>query len=213
MTWDQRGRFLVSWQWPRLVGLSTFTVLLFQLCIVYYSLQLHKCLLPSVFYLVKKKTKKEALLFTLFEAMMVSLSKRLLTLLDTCFYWSFPPLRLAHKPKSQMWSFKILVFCECKLQYINNRFLRKRGMASNPKMEYQVFLCIFQKKSAKLNWDSLQGRLFSLPSQRNCPISFKPKGAIVDFFWKMQRKTWYSILGLDAMPFSLKNLLLKVRKS
>ena len=26
---------------------------------------------------------------------------------------------------------------------INNRFLRERGLASNPKMEYQVFLCIF----------------------------------------------------------------------
>ena len=25
----------------------------------------------------------------------------------------------------------------------------------------------------------------------------------------MQRKTWYFILGLDAMPLSLKNLLLK----
>ena len=30
----------------------------------------------------------------------------------------------------------------------NNRFLRERGMASNPQMEYQVFLCIFQKNSA-----------------------------------------------------------------
>ena len=30
----------------------------------------------------------------------------------------------------------------------NNRFLRERGMVSNPKMEYQVFLCIFQKNSA-----------------------------------------------------------------
>ena len=30
------------------------------------------------------------------------------------------------------------------------------------------------------------------------------------FFWKMQRKTWYSILGLGAMPLSLKNLLLKI---
>ena len=39
-------------------------------------------------------------------------------------------------------------------------------------------------------------------------ISFKPKVAIAEFFWKMQRKTWYSILGLDAMPLSLKNLLL-----
>ena len=32
--------------------------------------------------------------------------------------------------------------------------------------------------------------------------------AIAEFFCKMQRKTWYSILGVDAMPLSLKNLLL-----
>ena len=32
--------------------------------------------------------------------------------------------------------------------YLNNRFLRERGMASTPKMEYQVFLCIFQKNLA-----------------------------------------------------------------
>ena len=32
----------------------------------------------------------------------------------------------------------------------------------------------------------------------------KPKVAIAEFFWK----TWYSILDLDAMPLSLKNLLL-----
>ena len=32
---------------------------------------------------------------------------------------------------------------------------------------------------------------FSLPYQRNFPISFKPTVAIAEFFWKMQRKTWY----------------------
>jgi hypothetical protein len=37
------------------------------------------------------------------------------------------------------------------------------------------------------------GQTFSLPSQRNYPISFKPKVAIAELFWKMQRKTWYSI--------------------
>ena len=52
------------------------------------------------------------------------------------------------------------------------------------------------------------GKLFSLPSERNFPISFKPKVAIAEFFWKMQKKTWYSILRVDAMPLSLKNLLL-----
>ena len=34
------------------------------------------------------------------------------------------------------------------VKLFKNRFLRERGMLSNPKMEYQVFLCIFQKNSA-----------------------------------------------------------------
>ena len=54
------------------------------------------------------------------------------------------------------------------------------------------------------------GQTFFLPSQRNFPISLKPKVAITEFFWIMQRKTWYSIVGLDAMPLSLKNLLLNL---
>ena len=29
------------------------------------------------------------------------------------------------------------------------------------------------------------------PSQRNFPISFKPKVAIAKFVWKMQKKVWY----------------------
>ena len=59
-----------------------------------------------------------------------------------------------------------------------------------------------------LTWESQQGRPFSLPSQRNFSISFKPKVAIGEFFWKMQRKTWFSIFGVVDMPLSLKNLLL-----
>ena len=27
---------------------------------------------------------------------------------------------------------------------------------------------------------------------------------MAEFFWKMQRKPWYSIFGVDAMPLSLK---------
>ena len=38
----------------------------------------------------------------------------------------------------------------------NNRFLRERGMVSNPKMEYQVFLCIFQKNSTMATFGLLQ---------------------------------------------------------
>ena len=37
------------------------------------------------------------------------------------------------------------VIYECSL---NKKVLRERGMASIPKMEHQVFLCIFQKNSA-----------------------------------------------------------------
>ena len=44
--------------------------------------------------------------------------------------------------------------------FINNRFLRERGMLSNPKMEYQFFLC----------------------------ISFKPKVAIAEFFLENAKK-------------------------
>ena len=47
------------------------------------------------------------------------------------------------------------------------------------------------RPTPKLNWDSQQGRLFSLPSQRNFLISFKPKVAIAKFVWKMQKKVWY----------------------
>ena len=92
---------------------------------------------------------------------------------------------------------------------------KERGMASTPKMEYQVFLCIL-KEMGKFLWE---GREKGLPGwlsqfsktklrQRNFPISFKPKVAIAELFWKMQRKAWYSILGVDAMSLSLKNLLL-----
>ena len=84
-------------------------------------------------------------------------------------------------------------------------------MASIPKMEYVPgFSLHFPKELsygyvrfkgkvcpigylslAKLNWDSQLGKLFSLPSQRNFPISFKPKVAIAKFIGKMQRKIWY----------------------
>jgi len=88
-------------------------------------------------------------------------------------------------------------------------------MASTPKMEYQVFLCTFQKNSAmstlglkemgKFLWEGREKGLpcwlsqfskpklrqptFFLPSQRNFPISFKPKVAIAKFIGKMQKKS------------------------
>ena len=60
-------------------------------------------------------------------------------------------------------------------KFLLNRFLRERGMASNPKMEYQVFLCIFQKNSAmatlglkemgKFLWEGREKGLPCWPSQ------------------------------------------------
>ena len=51
---------------------------------------------------------------------------------------------------------------------------------------------------------------YSLPSQRNFPISFKPKVAIAKFIGKMQKKSGIMKSGLDAMPLFLLDDLLKV---
>ena len=61
---------------------------------------------------------------------------------------------------------------------------------------------------SKLNWDSQLGRTFSLPSQRNFPISFKPKVAIAKFIWKMQKKSGIMKSGLYTMPLFLLDALL-----
>ena len=61
---------------------------------------------------------------------------------------------------------------------------------------------------AKLNWDSQLDRTFSVPSQRNFPISFKPKVAIAKFIGKMQKKSGIMKSGLDAMPLFLLDDLL-----
>ena len=68
-------------------------------------------------------------------------------------------------------------------------------MASNPKMEYQVFLCIFQKNSAIYGYLRFEG-------------NGKPKVAIAKFIGKMQKKVWYYESGLDAMPLFLLDDLL-----
>ena len=57
--------------------------------------------------------------------------------------------------------------------------------------------------------DSQLGKLFSLPSQKNFPISFKQKVAIAKFVWKMQKKSGIMNSGLDGMPlFLLDDLLI-----
>ena len=83
-------------------------------------------------------------------------------------------------------------------------------MASNPKMEYQVFLCIFQKNSAMATLGLKEMGKFLWESRKKSLPSWLSQFSFAEFFWKMQRKTWYSILGVDTMPLSLKNLLLIV---
>merc|ERR1719464_1287627 len=80
----------------------------------------------------------------------------------------------------------------------NNRFLRERGMVSNPKMEYLVLLCIFQKNSAmatlglkemgKFLWEGRGKGLTWWLSRFN---KTKLLRTIAKFVWKMQRKVWY----------------------
>ena len=41
----------------------------------------------------------------------------------------------------------------------------------------------------KLNWDL--ANFFSIPYQRNFPISFKSKVVIAKFVWNIQKKVWY----------------------
>ena len=62
--------------------------------------------------------------------------------IDKKWYADITVLSLSKKPIFQLFEDKNHSF------FLNNKFLRERGMASNPKMEYQVFLCIFQKNSA-----------------------------------------------------------------
>jgi hypothetical protein len=76
----------------------------------------------------------------------------------------------------------------------NHRFLRERGLASNPKNGIPGFSLNFPKELSygylrfeEKNWDSQQGRPFSLSSQRNFPITFKPKVAIAKFVLKIHK--------------------------
>ena len=48
-----------------------------------------------------------------------------------------------------IWGYSMLELCPV----FNRSSRRKRGMGSNPKMEYQVFLCIFQKNYGYLRFE------------------------------------------------------------
>ena len=84
----------------------------------------------------------------------------------------------------------------------NRSSRRKRGMASNPLFIICTRFSFYFPNELCYGYLRFEG-IF--------PISFKPKVTIAEFFWKMQRKTWYIFhFGVDAMPLSLKHLLLKL---
>ena len=84
-------------------------------------------------------------------------------------------------------------------------------MASTLKMEYQVFLCIFQKNSAMATLGLKEmGKFLWEGREKVCPVgcSFKPKVAIAKFIGKMQKKSGIIKSGLDVMPIFLLDDLL-----
>ena len=82
----------------------------------------------------------------------------------------------------------------------------------------EKFLCEGREKGqpcwlsqfSKTNYDSQPGKLYSLKSQKNFAISFKPKVAMAKFIGKMQKKSGIMKSGLDAMPLFLLDGLLMV---
>ena len=56
----------------------------------------------------------------------------------------------------------------------------------------------------KQNMNKKSNELINRSSRRKRGMVSNPLFIIPEFFWKMQRKTWYSILGLDDEPLSTK---------
>ena len=69
----------------------------------------------------------------------------------------------------------------------------ERGMASTPKTEYQVFLCIFQKNSAMATLGLKEmGKFLWEWREKGLPCwlsQFSPKVAIAKFIGKMQKRS------------------------
>ena len=82
-------------------------------------------------------------------------------------------------------------------------------MASNPKMECQGFLCIFQKNSAMATYGLKEMRKFLWEGREKSLPSWLSQFSKTSFEKCKEKPGMCSILGLDAMPLSLRNLLLK----
>jgi hypothetical protein len=93
--------------------------------------------------------------------------------------------------------------------FFNKSSRRKRGMASNPLLIIPDFILLFSCYGY-LRFEKKWENSFGKVGKKVCPVGCLSlahlKVTIAEFFWKMHRKTWYSILGLDAIPLSLKNL-------
>ena len=106
---------------------------------------------------------------------------------------------------------------------LNNRFLRVRGMASTLKMDYQVFLCIFQNNSAmatlglkemgKFLWEDREKVLPCWLSQFSFPISFKPKVAIGVLLENAKKNLVFHFEGGRHASFPQKPVVKKLWKS
>jgi hypothetical protein len=64
-------------------------------------------------------------------------------------------------------------------------------MVSNPKMEYQVFLFIFQKNSAMATLDLKEMRKFLWEGREKSLPSWLSQFSLAKFIGKMQKKIWY----------------------
>ena len=80
-------------------------------------------------------------------------------------------------------------------------------MASTLKMDYQVFLCVFQKNSAMATLRLKEMEKFLLENREKdspCWLSqFRKTKGISRFPGKMKKKTGIMKSGLDAMPLFL----------
>ena len=114
--------------------------------------------------------------------------------------WTIPmnfPIILCGGTKTCMefiWCTTLLYFCPIRNFELTTGFWGKEAWRLTPKWNTR-FSFAFSKRT----------NFFSLPSQRNFPITFKPKVAIAKFVWKMQKKNLAHIIkgGLAAMPLFL----------
>ena len=89
------------------------------------------------------------------------------------------------------------------LHFLNELSYGYRRFEGNGKVE-KKFCPVGCLSLVLLNWDSQQVRTFYLPSQRNFPISFKPKVAIAELFWNATKNLVFHFEGERHASFPRK---------